>query len=137
MLLHAADISNPAKNWEYYNLWTDRVMEEFYMQGDEELEKGMRVSDGYDRNNPTPAAKFQNGFIAFIVKPLYSALDKLSFLDMKVPLEHIEDNLMHWKRVSERRKSKPLDGLLAATKGAMAEVKEKEEEGTEEKGRSK
>jgi cAMP-specific phosphodiesterase 4 len=123
MMLHAADISNPAKNWDYYNLWTDRVMEEFYIQGDKEKELGMRVSDGYDRTNPTPAAKFQNGFIAFIVKPLYSALDKLPFLDMKVPLEHIDDNLMHWKRVAERRKSKPLDSLKEATEAVAAETK--------------
>ena len=63
MLLHAADVSNPAKKWDYYMLWTDRVMQEFYAQGDREKELGMRVTDGYDRTNPTPQSKFQNGFM--------------------------------------------------------------------------
>ena len=31
--LHMADISNPAKPWEIYQRWLNRVMEEFYHQG--------------------------------------------------------------------------------------------------------
>jgi hypothetical protein len=115
-------------------------MEEFYIQGDKERELGMRVSDGFDRTNPTPAAKFQNGFIAFIVKPLYSALDKLSFLDMKVPLEHIDDNLMHWKRVGERKVSSfqadkaPVDPaqVKAAIGRGLQRGKTEEEEDTDD-----
>ena len=30
--LHAADISNPAKPWDYYMKWTDRVLVEFFQQ---------------------------------------------------------------------------------------------------------
>ena len=30
--LHAADVSNPAKEWEAYNRWTDRILEEFFAQ---------------------------------------------------------------------------------------------------------
>ena len=42
MLLHASDVSNPTKSWKYYGLWTERVMEEFYSQGDKEKELGLR-----------------------------------------------------------------------------------------------
>ena len=45
MMLHAGDVSNPTKNWDYYNLWTERVMKEFFAQGRKEKELGMRVSD--------------------------------------------------------------------------------------------
>ena len=38
MVLHAADVSNPTKSWDYYNLWTDRVMKEFFDQGRKEKE---------------------------------------------------------------------------------------------------
>ena len=101
MLLHAADVSNPAKQWDYYMVWTDRVMQEFYTQGDKEKEMGMKVTDGYDRANPTPSSKFQNGFMAFIIKPLYEELDRVPIIDMKIPLENIHDNLLAWKRIAE------------------------------------
>ena len=31
-ILHVADISNPAKDWELHRQWTSRVMEEFFCQ---------------------------------------------------------------------------------------------------------
>lgn len=106
MLIHASDVSNPTKSWSYYNLWTERVMEEFYSQGDKEKVAGLRVSDGFDRTNRVPQSKFQNGFIAFIVKPLYEVLNHLEFLHLELALASIEDNLNNWKRTTdERRKS--------------------------------
>ncbi|GMH48900.1 hypothetical protein TrVE_jg8753 [Triparma verrucosa] len=107
MLLHASDVSNPTKSWSYYNTWTERVMEEFYCQGDKERAANLRVSDGFDRTNKIPQSKFQNGFIAFIVKPLYEVLNRLDFLQLDLALSSIEDNLNNWKRTneSERRKS--------------------------------
>ena len=105
MILHAADVSNPAKSWQYYNLWTDRVMKEFFAQGRKEKQLGMRVSDGYDENNPTPQSKFQNGFIAFIVKPLYEALNSVEGLDLSLPIRTLEDNSLHWKRDEAKKKA--------------------------------
>ena len=51
--LHAADISNPAKPWDYYNQWTDRVLQEFHAQGDLEKSIGVPVSPGFDREKCT------------------------------------------------------------------------------------
>ncbi len=39
--LHSADISNPAKPMRVYMSWTDRIVEEFYKQGDTELAHGL------------------------------------------------------------------------------------------------
>ena len=39
-LLHAADISNPAKQWEISKKWSDLVVQEFYEQGDREKAEG-------------------------------------------------------------------------------------------------
>jgi len=98
MMLHAADVSNPAKKWEYYTKWIDLVMQEFYRQGDREREVGMRITKGYDRENPTPQSKFQNGFMAFVVQPLYECLHKTEYLDLSVQLEQINDNLAIWAK---------------------------------------
>ena len=31
-ILHVADISNPAKDWDLHRQWTTRIMEEFFCQ---------------------------------------------------------------------------------------------------------
>ena len=51
--LHAADISNPAKPWDNYNKWTDRVLQEFHAQGDIEKSLGLPISPGFDREKCT------------------------------------------------------------------------------------
>jgi hypothetical protein len=45
LLLKAADVSNPAKATPLYLFWTDRIIEEFYAQGDEEKQLGLPVSN--------------------------------------------------------------------------------------------
>ena len=42
-LLHAADISNPAKQWEISKKWSDLVVQEFYEQGDREKAEGKHM----------------------------------------------------------------------------------------------
>ena len=43
LLIKAADVSNPAKATPLYLFWTNRIMEEFYNQGDEEKRLGLPV----------------------------------------------------------------------------------------------
>lgn len=52
-MVHCADLSSPAKPLELYRKWTDRVMTEFWRQGDLEREKGMDISPMCDRHNCT------------------------------------------------------------------------------------
>jgi len=50
-LVHCADLSNPTKPLYLYRQWTDRIMEEFFLQGDLEREQGLEISPMCDRNN--------------------------------------------------------------------------------------
>ena len=50
--LHAADISNPAKIRPTMLRWTERVMKEFWMQGDREASLGLPISAFMDRRQP-------------------------------------------------------------------------------------
>ncbi|NXN19797.1 PDE4A phosphodiesterase, partial [Indicator maculatus] len=43
-MVHCADLSNPTKPLELYQQWTERIMEEFFRQGDRERERGMEIS---------------------------------------------------------------------------------------------
>lgn len=50
-MVHCADLSNPTKPLELYRQWTDRIMVEFFTQGDREREKGMEISPMCDKHN--------------------------------------------------------------------------------------
>lgn len=50
-MLHCSDLSNPTKPLNIYQKWTDRVMNEFFQQGDRELSEGLEVSPMCDRHN--------------------------------------------------------------------------------------
>ncbi|XP_039674931.1 calcium/calmodulin-dependent 3',5'-cyclic nucleotide phosphodiesterase 1A isoform X2 [Perca fluviatilis] len=73
LLLHAADISHPAKAWPLHYRWTHSLMEEFFQQGDKEVELGLPFSPLCDRK-ATMIAQSQIGFIDFIVEPTFSVL---------------------------------------------------------------
>ena len=91
--LHAADVSNPAKPQPVYYKWKDRIVEEFYSQGDRELEAGLPVTPFLDRHKPIPEEKFQSGFIHGIVRPLYAAFAKLEGLELSLVTNTLEENL--------------------------------------------
>ena len=48
-MIHCADLSNPTKPLDIYMKWTDRIMEEFWRQGDKEHDLGLEVSPMCDR----------------------------------------------------------------------------------------
>ncbi|KAJ8416923.1 hypothetical protein AAFF_G00328010 [Aldrovandia affinis] len=73
LMLHAADISHPAKSWPLHYRWTRALMEEFFRQGDKEAELGLPFSPLCDRK-ATMIAQSQIGFIDFIVEPTFSVL---------------------------------------------------------------
>ncbi|XP_041256266.1 calcium/calmodulin-dependent 3',5'-cyclic nucleotide phosphodiesterase 1B [Onychostruthus taczanowskii] len=60
LLLHAADISHPTKQWAVHSRWTKALMEEFFRQGDKEAELGLPFSPLCDRTS-TLVAQSQIG----------------------------------------------------------------------------
>ena len=52
-MVHCSDLSNPTKPLEIYRKWVDRIMEEFFRQGDRERDAGMEISPMCDRFNAT------------------------------------------------------------------------------------
>ncbi|DAZ92577.1 TPA: hypothetical protein N0F65_012807 [Lagenidium giganteum] len=103
MALHAADVSNPAKPLDLYVRWSERIMQEFYQQGDKERELQMAVSVGYDRNNPIPMEKMQAGFIIGIVRPLFNVLCQFPKVGLAHCVKQLDDNLIHWQNEIQRK----------------------------------
>ncbi|XP_023671544.1 dual specificity calcium/calmodulin-dependent 3',5'-cyclic nucleotide phosphodiesterase 1C isoform X5 [Paramormyrops kingsleyae] len=77
LLLHTADISHPAKNWDLHHRWTMSLLEEFFRQGDKEAELGLPFSPLCDRKS-TMVAQSQIGFIDFIVVPTFTVLTDMA-----------------------------------------------------------
>ncbi|XP_077463858.1 3',5'-cyclic-AMP phosphodiesterase 4C-like isoform X1 [Stigmatopora argus] len=90
-MVHCADLSNPTKPLELYRQWTDRIMVEFFTQGDRERDKGMEISPMCDKHNAS-IEKSQVGFIDYIVHPLWETWADLVHPDAQDILDILEDN---------------------------------------------
>ena len=95
MLVHSADISNPAKPIELSKVWQSRVTEEFFLQGDRERDAGMPVSAMMDRNSVNPC-KSQLGFIDFVVLPICEVWADLVPELRKTTLACCRENREYW-----------------------------------------
>jgi len=90
-MVHCADLSGPTKPLPLYRRWCDRIMEEFFQQGDKEKEVGLDISPMCDRNNST-IEKSQVGFIDYIVHPLWETWADLVHPGAQDILDTLEDN---------------------------------------------
>ncbi|XP_029470196.1 cAMP-specific 3',5'-cyclic phosphodiesterase 4C isoform X2 [Rhinatrema bivittatum] len=90
-MVHCSDLSNPTKPLELYRQWTDRIVVEFFHQGDREREKGMEISPMCDKHNAS-VEKSQVGFIDYIVHPLWETWADLVHPDAQEILDTLEDN---------------------------------------------
>jgi len=96
--LHAADISNPTKIRSTMLRWTERVMKEFWMQGDKEASLGLPISAFMDRKQPQ-VQTCQMGFINVLVKPLYVEWHKLLGEAVQPGIDCLEGALKIWETV--------------------------------------
>lgn len=100
MALHTADVSNPAKPLPIMLKWTQRVMDEFFAQGDRERSNGWPITNTMDRET-TSTVKCQIGFINFVVKPLFGVW--CGFIDhADVCIEELDKNLKYWQAENEK-----------------------------------
>uniref|UniRef100_A0A8C3PKD6 PDEase domain-containing protein n=1 Tax=Calidris pygmaea TaxID=425635 RepID=A0A8C3PKD6_9CHAR len=90
-MVHCADLSNPTKPLALYRQWTERIMEEFFRQGDRERERGMEISPMCDKHTAS-VEKSQVGFIDYIVHPLWETWADLVHPDAQEMLETLEEN---------------------------------------------
>jgi hypothetical protein len=94
--LHAADISNPTKKRPHMLRWTERVMKEFWMQGDKEASLGLPISAFMDRRQPQ-VQTCQIGFINVLVKPLYVEWHKLLGDVVQPGIDNIDASIKLWE----------------------------------------
>ncbi|KAJ8285396.1 hypothetical protein GJAV_G00026340 [Gymnothorax javanicus] len=107
-MVHCADLSNPTKPLQLYRQWTDRIMEEFFSQGDRERDRGMEISPMCDKHNAS-VEKSQVGFIDYIVHPLWETWGDLVHPDAQDMLDTLEENREWYQSTIPQSPSPTLD----------------------------
>ncbi|KAM4557630.1 3',5'-cyclic-AMP phosphodiesterase 4B-like isoform 2-T2 [Fundulus diaphanus] len=105
-MVHCADLSNPTKPLDLYRQWTDRIMEEFFHQGDREREKGMEISPMCDKHTAS-VERTQVGFIDYIVHPLWETWADLVHPDAQEILDTLEENRNWYQSMVPQSPSPP------------------------------
>ncbi|XP_042297883.1 cAMP-specific 3',5'-cyclic phosphodiesterase 4C-like isoform X2 [Sceloporus undulatus] len=135
-IVHCADLSNPTKPLELYRQWTDRIMVEFFHQGDCEREKGMEISPMCDKHNAS-IEKSQVGFIDYVAHPLWETWADLVHPDAQEILDTLEDNREWYQSMIPHSPSPPPEEPGSEMGGGVPASKFQfqltlEEEGSEE-----
>ncbi|XP_074540828.1 3',5'-cyclic-AMP phosphodiesterase 4C-like [Halichoeres trimaculatus] len=110
-MVHCADLSNPTKPLLLYRQWTERIMEEFFRQGDKERERGMEISAMCDKHTAS-VEKSQVGFIDYIVHPLWETWADLVHPDAQELLDTLEENREWYLNTMPQSPSPPPDRHL-------------------------
>ncbi|KAF4673480.1 Calcium/calmodulin-dependent 3',5'-cyclic nucleotide phosphodiesterase 1B [Perkinsus chesapeaki] len=91
LLLHAADISNPARSREVMQQWSIRCLTEFWHEGDLFRDRGLEVPPTLPSRplSNVELAKQQLGFSKYFVRPLLAAMCDSAW----TWLDNIDDNI--------------------------------------------
>ncbi|CAE7863510.1 pde-4, partial [Symbiodinium sp. KB8] len=98
VLAHAADISNPCKPHDMMLFWAERVLSEFWLQGDEESRLNLEFSPMCERAvGECSVPKQQIGFLNFVIAPFYQPLAEL-LPEVQEAVDHMTDNRAFWQK---------------------------------------
>lgn len=100
--LKCADVAHGTKELSLHKRWSRRILEEFFAQGDREKKAGIPVSPLCGRTNLV--AKSQEGFLNFVVKPLFESFVTKFFGDdtKATVLDQIKSNINYWGEEAKR-----------------------------------
>ncbi|CAD8198956.1 unnamed protein product [Paramecium octaurelia] len=96
--IKCADVGHGAKQLKMHKLWSRRIIEEFFLQGDLEDYLKVPISPMCDRKQSV--AKSQEGFLKAIVLPMFNAFAKLLQNEKvnSICLSQIHQNLQYWQQ---------------------------------------
>ncbi|OII74199.1 cGMP phosphodiesterase a4 [Cryptosporidium ubiquitum] len=99
--LKAADIGHGALKWNQHYKWCRSVVEEFFLQGDEEKALSLPISPICDRES-TDVPKSQVGFLNFVCLPLFQELCYVDVEgDVRRCIDRILENINNWEDIAE------------------------------------
>ncbi|GLE07731.1 hypothetical protein PINS_up018362 [Pythium insidiosum] len=98
IVIKCADIGHSSKSTKLHARWSDLIIEEFFLQGDDEQMLGMDISPFMNRNSEN-SAKNQVGFFEFIILPFFEVVGEVVFRsEFKQILDQAHRNYKQWKK---------------------------------------
>eukprot|EP00997_Jenningsia_sp_PLL12_P006175 NODE_271_length_1992_cov_140.868760_g226_i0.p2 GENE.NODE_271_length_1992_cov_140.868760_g226_i0~~NODE_271_length_1992_cov_140.868760_g226_i0.p2 ORF type:complete len:304 (+),score=93.63 NODE_271_length_1992_cov_140.868760_g226_i0:869-1780(+) len=94
MAIKMSDISNCGRPEFLYLKWGAKLNEEFFLQGDNERNRGDPMSPFMDRFQPS-VAKSQIAFMNYIVIPMFESISEY-LPQMHFSVDHCESNKSYW-----------------------------------------
>lgn len=116
IILHVADISNPSRPPYIAERWADRILEEFFRQGDKERGAGHVISPLCDSSSTSKPGS-QLDFLEFIVIPLFVLLYKI-FPEIWELVDNAFVTWQHWHMLQLSELSGSPAGLRAEARDA-------------------
>ncbi|XP_022534990.1 high affinity cAMP-specific 3',5'-cyclic phosphodiesterase 7A isoform X2 [Astyanax mexicanus] len=115
MALKCADICNPCRPWHLSKLWSHKVTEEFFNQGDIERRNHLDMSILCDRNSNS-VDKIQIGFMSFVVEPLFVEWARFSDTPLShIMLGHMASNKYKWTHLPQADLREPTQSTSSKT----------------------
>jgi len=104
--LHTADLGNLCKEIKYYNEWVDRLMNEFFNQGDKERELNISPISFLCDRFKVNIHSGQVGFINFVIRPWFTKFGLLLKEDShnKLFLNLLNENLKYMQERANQTK---------------------------------
>lgn len=103
IVIKCADIGHSSKTSKLHARWSDLIIEEFFLQGDDEQALGMDISPFMNRNNEN-SAKNQVGFFEFIILPFFEVVAEVVFRpEFKTILDQAHQNYKQWKKAEAQQ----------------------------------
>ncbi|TKR92843.1 hypothetical protein L596_007413 [Steinernema carpocapsae] len=99
MLIKCADIANPTRDWSLCSKWAVRIVEEYFSQTAEELDKKLPVTMGLFDRRSCNLPETQSGFIKMFARETFTTW--CEFAECPRLLVHLEENYKNWERLSE------------------------------------
>lgn len=100
LLLKVSDISNVSRPFAIADKWCDVLCEEFFRQGDSEVELGIGLTSPLNDRQNSNKPKSQIGFYNFICLPLFQIMARI-FPPLQVNVDSVKSNLEVWKSMTE------------------------------------
>ncbi|KAL3665653.1 hypothetical protein V7S43_009088 [Phytophthora oleae] len=98
IVIKCADVGHSSKALKLHARWSDLIIEEFFLQGDDEHTLGMDISPFMNRNSEN-SARNQVGFFEFIVLPFFEVVAEAVFRpEFKTILDQAHQNYKLWKK---------------------------------------
>ncbi|GIL88899.1 hypothetical protein Vretifemale_16705, partial [Volvox reticuliferus] len=120
VVLKVADLGHLAEELDVHKRWLSALEEEFFLQGDQERERGLPISPLFDRDKQG-VSKSQVGFFEFVALPMAHALTS-AFPGVQPMMDCLISNYRHWRRVDrEAAAASPRNqpGTAAASTSTM------------------